>query len=219
MDPIFVPKRRAAGWYLRCDLGPRGVATRGLPRGAWEVPAGEALGASPPQHVRSMCLLLPQSLGGAEVPLGLARLASGGGASMGAGRDGQLGRGPPSGVGTIRSGTNLGMGCGGHPGKGPPSGVGTIRGGNQFRARDAVGIGCEPCGGGRSKEGSLVRAGVAQARDGRERVWAVRSEPGGSELAGRWRARLIRVGIRVQREKPNEKRERKSKQGRTCTNL
>jgi hypothetical protein len=110
LDPIFVPKRRAAGWYLRCDLGPRGVATRGLPRGAWEVPAGEALGASPPQHVRSMCLLLPQSLGGAEVPLGLARLASGVGASMGAGRDEQLRRGPPSGVGTIRGGDQSGHG-------------------------------------------------------------------------------------------------------------
>ena len=120
----------------------------------------------------------------------------------------------PSGVGPIWEWDAVGI-----RGKGPQSGVGTIRGGNQFRARDAVGIGCEPCGGGRSKEGSLIRAGVAQARDGRERVWAVRSEPGGSELAGRWRARLIRVGIRVQREKPNKKRERKSKQGRTCTNL
>ena len=46
-------------------LGSRaaGVATRGLPRGAREVPAGEALGEPGVQRVRDGCLLLP-SLGG-----------------------------------------------------------------------------------------------------------------------------------------------------------
>ncbi len=32
LDPIFVPKRRAAGWYLRCELRPRGGSREGLER-------------------------------------------------------------------------------------------------------------------------------------------------------------------------------------------
>ena len=75
-------------------------AARGSREGLEKVPAGEALGA----------LLLPQSPGEAEVPLGLARLASGGGASMSVARDEQLRRGPPSGVGTIRGEDQSGQG-------------------------------------------------------------------------------------------------------------
>jgi hypothetical protein len=76
VEPYLRPQRRAAGWYLAEISGRDGVATRGLPRGAGEVPAGEALAARHPQRVR-LCVPAPAAKPrGAEVPPGLAELLS-----------------------------------------------------------------------------------------------------------------------------------------------